>query len=102
MTSIKTTSDSCSGHSRVPVHVPRPRCLPAQFNLTPYLGKAPLIVAFDARGTADPAACYRWEFGDGSVGAGLQTTHNYSAAGSFTVSLRSRNWESWSGRPNLW
>ncbi len=48
---------------------------------------------FDASGTTDEGvACggrctYQWSFGDGGTGSGMITTHQYRAAGSFTVRL---------------
>ncbi|MFF1632848.1 PKD domain-containing protein [Leifsonia sp. NPDC058248] len=49
-----------------------------------------LSVAFDASGSADPdgtVASYAWDFGDGSTGTGVNPTHVYGSAGTFTVSL---------------
>ena len=64
----------------------------------PLTGPAPLTVTFSAAGSSDPdpgdTLTYFWSFGDGSPD--VQTTsvtvqHVYSAAGSFTATLRARD-----------
>lgn len=78
------------------------------FDASPYLGKAPLTVRFDASrslitvfrlprlpglGAGDPlsrragSVQYMWSFGDGAVGLGRQVAHTYTAPGDFTVRL---------------
>ncbi|MGD0090079.1 MAG: PKD domain-containing protein [Planctomycetota bacterium] len=42
------------------------------------------VAAGDANGYA---LAYTWNFGDGSVGSGAQTTHTYSAAGTYQVAV---------------
>jgi parallel beta-helix repeat protein len=46
-------------------------------------------VDFNASGSTDNAgiASYFWDFGDGSVGAGVTTKHAYAVAGNYTVTL---------------
>ncbi len=47
-------------------------------------------VVFDGTGSEDSdgeIVRYQWDFGDGNSGAGAQPTHNYSAAGVYTVVL---------------
>lgn len=47
-------------------------------------------VVFDGRASSDPDGdpiTYRWTFGDGSTSEAAQPTHEYSADGSFSVSL---------------
>jgi PKD repeat protein len=47
-------------------------------------------MAFDASTSSDPdgdALTYVWDFGDGTTGNGVSTTHAYSAAGLFSVTL---------------
>lgn len=62
----------------------------AAFSRTPDSGVAPLSVSFDAGDSRDPdgsIASYRWDFGDGSHGSGVRTTHTYDSAGSYRVTL---------------
>ncbi len=45
---------------------------------------------FDASASADSdgtVASYAWDFGDGSTGSGVRTTHDYTRDGTFTVTL---------------
>jgi len=44
-------------------------------------------VTFSASPTGQPAASYSWNFDDGTVATGSQTTHSYNAAGTYTVML---------------
>jgi chitodextrinase len=63
----------------------------ASFIMTPRRGKAPLAVALDASGSSDPAGTiqsFAWDFGDGTSGSGRKTSHEYSAAGKFTIRLK--------------
>ena len=49
-----------------------------------------LVCSFDGSGSADaegPLAAWAWDFGDGTTGAGAQTTHAYPAAGTYPVTL---------------
>jgi glucose/arabinose dehydrogenase/PKD repeat protein len=58
---------------------------------TPRFGAAPLVVAFDGRGSSDAdgdALAYDWDFGDGSAHASGATTSHQYAAGTFTATLR--------------
>ncbi len=60
------------------------------FNADPQSGDAPLEVSFDASGSFDPdggVVEYDWDFGDGSAGSGMTTTHTYDNAGDYTVEL---------------
>ncbi len=63
----------------------------ANLSATPREGKAPLSVTFDgSTSTAvDPAQIleYRWNFGDGSTATGITTSHTYTKAGTYTVTL---------------
>ena len=42
---------------------------------------------FTAATTGTPAFSYNWNFGDGGTGSGSPVTHNYTAAGSYPVSV---------------
>jgi len=57
----------------------------------PASGVRTVAVSFDASGTTDPDGApitsYQWNFGDGSAGSGIATTHAYAANGSYTVTL---------------
>ena len=49
-----------------------------------------LQASFDASASSDPdgsISSYSWDFGDGSSGSGVNATHTYAQAGSFTVTL---------------
>ena len=56
----------------------------------PYSGTVAVPVQFDGSGSFDPdgtIVSYLWDFSDGSTGAGLNPTHIYSPAGTYTVAL---------------
>lgn len=44
-------------------------------------------VSFDGTASTGSVSAYNWDFGDGSTGTGPTTTHAYSTAGTFTVTL---------------
>jgi len=53
-------------------------------------GQGPLTVAFDASGSSDPgggALQFAWDFADGTQGAGVSVSHEFTASGVFDVSL---------------
>ena len=58
-------------------------------NATPFDGEAPLLVNFDASGSSDDneITSYSWDFGDGTTGSGVNSSHTYTTAGTFQVSL---------------
>ncbi len=64
----------------------------AALTVTPSTGEAPLKVACDGTGSSDPdgkVTAYQWDFGDGSAAVqASQTTHTYSVAGDYTVTLK--------------
>ncbi len=60
----------------------------------PYTGTAGTAVAFSGSSSTDPkgeALTYSWTFGDGSTGSGVAPTHIYTAAGSYSVTLKVTN-----------
>lgn len=62
----------------------------ADFTFTPSLGTAPVAIAFDATPSSDSDGAitgYRWDFGDGTYGAGATVDHNYGSGGDFDVTL---------------
>lgn len=62
----------------------------ALFDYTPDGGVADLLVSFDAGASNDPdgtITSYDWDFGDGSNGTGVTTTHTYTNAGVYSIIL---------------
>jgi PKD repeat protein len=61
----------------------------AVISATPTSGAASLVVSVDASQSSDDQGIvsYRWDFGDGSVSELSMTTHTYSTAGDYTLSL---------------
>ena len=62
----------------------------ASFTASPTSGQAPLTVNVDGSGSTDPGGSivsHAWEFGDGGTATGATASHEYMAAGSFTVKL---------------
>jgi serine protease len=56
----------------------------------PYSDTEDVAISFDASGSSDPdgdALSYTWDFGDGTVGSGVNPLHAYSWGDSFTVTL---------------
>ena len=63
----------------------------AVITATPASGAAPLVVSFDASGSADTdgsIATYVWNFGDGSTATGKTVTHTYNTAASYSATLK--------------
>ncbi|MFN7118576.1 MAG: PKD domain-containing protein, partial [Saprospiraceae bacterium] len=86
---VLTVTDELGGTStatkEVTVHG-RPE---AQLVANPVVGSAPLTVNFDASTSTDDGSIvsYSWDFGDGSAGSGVTTSHTYNTVGDFTVVL---------------
>lgn len=64
----------------------------AAFTFTPTSGDSPLIITFDASASQSPngtVSLYVWDFGDGTTGQGMMTSHLYQTevAQTFTVTL---------------
>ncbi len=62
----------------------------AVISATPTSGDAPLNVSFNGSGSSDPdgsIVSYAWNFGDGSTGSGVSTSHTYNSAGNYTATL---------------
>lgn len=63
----------------------------AAFTATPTSGTVPLEVAFDASTSTPPdgetITSYSWDFGDGSTGSDETTSHTFTTAGTYTVTL---------------
>ena len=78
-------SDTCRVIVRGPGN--NPPIADAGQDKTVYTGTT---VVFDGSGSFDPdgdALICQWNFGDGSTGSGLRTTHTYSGAGTYTATL---------------
>ncbi len=62
----------------------------AVFNTIPDNGEAPLIISLDASESSDPdgqVVSYSWDFGDGTNTTGVNVSHTYLDAGTYTVTL---------------
>ncbi|MEM6801991.1 MAG: malectin domain-containing carbohydrate-binding protein, partial [Bacteroidota bacterium] len=62
----------------------------ALMSATPTSGTAPLVVSFDASPSFDSdndPLSYSWNFGDGNSGSGLNPSHTYQNAGTYTATL---------------
>jgi PKD repeat protein len=67
-----------------------PVTLVANFTHGPTLGQFPLTVDFDASTSDDTEGSivdYSWDFGDGSSGNNVTTSHTYTQPGEYTVTL---------------
>lgn len=61
----------------------------ASFSASPTSGTAPLAVNFDASASTDDngITSYSWDFGDGSLGNGVNTSHSYTNPGQYVATL---------------
>ena len=62
----------------------------ASFSASPTQGLPPLLVNLDASASNDPdgqITDYSWDFGDGSTGSGVVTSHNYTQTGTYSIQL---------------
>jgi serine protease len=81
------------GGSDTPTPAPANRSPAASFTATPTEGTVPLSVDFDASGSSDAdgrIASYAWTFGEppgASSTSGVNTSHTYEEAGTYTVEL---------------
>jgi len=76
---IPSPSDATSNHPPV-----------AAFTVNNVFGMVPFPVTFNGAGSSDPdgdTLSYVWNFGDGTTGNGVTTSHTYSSFGVFTCTL---------------
>jgi fibronectin type 3 domain-containing protein len=62
----------------------------ASFTANPTNGVAPLVVNFDASASSDTDGTivnYSWDYGDGTTGSGVTTSHTFTADGPYTAVL---------------
>ncbi len=62
----------------------------ASFTVSPTSGPAPLSVNMDASASTDndgAISSYAWDYGDGSSGSGVTSSHTYPDAGSYIITL---------------
>jgi PKD repeat protein len=62
----------------------------AAFSGTPLSGAAPLTVTFTDESTNTPTS-WAWDFGDGGTSNAQNPSHDYTAAGTYTVTLTATN-----------
>lgn len=74
----------------VTVYVKAPKKPVAKFSATPKSGTGPLSVKFTDKSKGNPTDWY-WDFGDGSTSDSANPVHEYSQAGTYTVSLTVAN-----------
>ncbi len=65
---------------------PNPPLVPTFF-VSPSQPHEVELVQFDASGAGGVIATWAWSFGDGAVGSGIRTTHRYTVAGTYNVTL---------------
>lgn len=100
MVTIRATPIGANYASTVPrvvnVQLVRPGVIRPPTRMVPRFTHSPTTprehdaIFFDASSSQDPdgqIASYFWQFGDGDIGAGRQTSHSYELAGNYGVTL---------------
>ena len=90
-----TATNSCGSDDEVKtdyITVTTPPCDPpvANFSGSPTSGTYPLNVSFSDLSTNSPTS-WSWTFGDGGTSTVQNPSHNYTAAGTYTVALTATN-----------
>jgi PKD repeat protein len=85
--SIGTNATTMTGYIVVGATIPT-----AAFTASSLTGSAPLTVQFTDSSTGSPTS-WVWDFGDGSTGTAQNPSHEYTTAGTYTVSLTATNAE---------
>ena len=88
--SLTVSSANCSGTETKTGYVTVSGAPAAAFTGSPTSGNAPLTVNFTDQSTGSPTS-WSWDFGDGGTSTTRNPSHQYSAAGKYTVSLTATN-----------
>src|SRR5207247_5124675 len=86
LTVVDNHSLSSNATHQVTVNAP-PR---AAFQFSPGTIDIGVSVMFDGSASTDPdgtIASFSWDFGDGSLGSGVQASHGYARKGTFGIAL---------------
>jgi len=72
-----------------PMLLPEPSGPEAAFSASPRTGVAPLTVRFTDESAHGEAGIHswHWQFGDGNVSSSMQPIHQYTAPGTYNVTL---------------
>ena len=85
-----TDNDGATGSATQTISVAANVAPTAAITATPTSGKAPLTVAFNGSGSADPDGTitgYAWTFGDGGTATGATPAYTYTTPGTYTARL---------------
>jgi PKD repeat protein len=84
------TVDSAEATATASISTPPTNAAPTANAGGPYEGQPDVAVDFDGSGSSDPngdALTYAWDFGDGTIGTGVTTSHTYTAENTYTATL---------------
>lgn len=85
-TVLMVANDQCYRYDTIPVTVQIYNLPSPQFTVDPASGCSPLSVNFDfPQGVPGTLASASWNFGDGSTGTGVSTTHVFTEVGCYDV-----------------
>ena len=89
--SIGWEHDDVLVYENLAIDIPDNQAPQAVAGAVPTTGPVPLTVAFDGTASNDPdgtIVSYEWDFGDGGTGTGPSPSHEYTATGTYLVTLR--------------